>query len=288
MTDMRIYLIVNVKIFAHQSHRASRRASLPLSCCCLFCIRRSVNTDFVSSVIKHEFLIMSALQLLQVYESESENGSSDEEFIGLDDLSGDRFLSSTAKYDAICQALESAVAAGYHPGDKDVSNADLVLNETCESVLERSSQSEDGSFCAEAEQQIDSESDSGGEEDLESDGNNLITDQKRRKWTVKEKLRMHRAKKRRLKHDVIIDGCGCKKKCDQIFSKEERLNIHERFWKLRFSSKRISCENMFISSRHNADARTGLLRMGRKRSFRTCSPSVTQTVMRYQFVGSSF
>lgn len=190
---------------------------------------------------------MSALQLLQAYGSDSEDDFSGEEFIGFDNLAGDRFPSSILKYAAICHAVgqdevESAAAAGGgHAGDEVASNeiADLVHNETCGAMLERSSQSQDGvqsdgNFRPAAGRQVDGESDSDREDDLESDGSYFNIDHKKRKRTKKEKLRMQRAKKRRLRHDAIIEGCGCRKECDRIISKDERVNIHDRFWKLRF------------------------------------------------------
>lgn len=57
-------------------------------------------------------------------------------------------------------------------------------------------------------------------------------EKRKRKQTKRQKLKEKRTKRRRLSHKLRIVKCGCKKKCDQIFSKDERVNIHSRFWKL--------------------------------------------------------
>lgn len=137
---------------------------------------------------------MSALQLLQAYGSETE--TSDDEFIGFDvEPAGDPSSFKTF-------LLDKYGADGIQKLDK------YTMENTG-----HTSNSE--------------------EEELEdSDGSFFEIENRKRKRTKKEIQNASNAQNRRLAHKLLIAKCGCRRNCDQIVSKDERLNVHDQFWKL--------------------------------------------------------
>lgn len=52
------------------------------------------------------------------------------------------------------------------------------------------------------------------------------------KRTKKEIKREDSARKRHLSHTVILDNCGCLKKCNENLTRDDRLQFHKLYWDL--------------------------------------------------------
>lgn len=141
---------------------------------------------------------MSALELLKEYGSDGSEQDSEEEFIGFDDEPGDD------KFPLKTFLLEKY---GAKEIQKSVENPVDVTEITEE--------------CSDSEEKV-----------LDSDGSFFETQSRKRKRTKKEIRKAKIAKNRRLAHKLIIAKCGCRKNCDQIVSKDERVIVHDQFWKL--------------------------------------------------------
>lgn len=143
-------------------------------------------------------MAMSALELLKEYGSDVSEKDSEEEFIGFDD----------------------------EPGGYNLPLKKFLLNKYGEEVIQTpngnsADETESAEKCSTSEEEV-----------LDSDGSFLEIQTRKRKRTKKEILKAKIAKNRRLAHKLIIEKCGCKKNCDQIVSKDERVIIHDQFWKL--------------------------------------------------------
>lgn len=53
-----------------------------------------------------------------------------------------------------------------------------------------------------------------------------------RKRTKKEIRKLDIARRRRLAHTVIMEVCGCRKECDKLVSKDDRIEMNKSFWEL--------------------------------------------------------
>lgn len=71
-------------------------------------------------------------------------------------------------------------------------------------------------------------------EDCESDSGKANGEERQLKTpkrkTKKVLTKEANAKKRHSSHSIILDDCTCHRKCNEKFSRDDRLRFHERFW----------------------------------------------------------